>query len=352
MPIAKHDSAKRAIAASLRKGTASLFQGDCSVLLASMGEATIDLTITSPPYCIGKAYESESTTTADFIKTQMEILPEIVRVTKVGGAICWQTGYHVTNGVSYPLDYAIYDILKDFPEMHLRNRIIWSFGHGLHSTARFSGRHEVVLWFSKGDAHNFDLDAIRVPQKYPGKRHYKGEHKGTLSGNPLGKNPGDVWEMPNVNANHIEKTDHPCQFPVALAQRFIRALCPPDGIVFDPFMGSGSSGVAALIEERKFLGAETVPEYMTLCQGRLDDVKKGLIRVRDINKPIYVPSPNSAVARRPEHFLSEDDNGHTKKAAKEKVANCNDGQDIQSDNSGVGLQSPRVRSGLDHPVHN
>lgn len=305
MPVAKYDSAKRAISASRQREASALFQGDCKLLLAAMDDMSVDVTITSPPYCIGKAYESESTTTTDFIKTQKEILPEVVRVTKQGGSICWQTGYHVTDGKAFPLDFAIYEILRDIPDIHLRNRIIWSFGHGLNSTTRFSGRHEVVLWFTKGDVKKFDLDAIRIPQKYPGKRHYKGDSKGELSGNPLGKNPGDVWEMPNVNANHIEKTNHPCQFPVALAQRFIRALCPIDGIVFDPFMGSGSSGVAAEIEKRRFLGAEVFPDYMTLAFERLAAAKEGKFRVRDMNKPIYIPNPNSSVAKRPDHFTVE-----------------------------------------------
>jgi adenine-specific DNA-methyltransferase len=305
MSVGKHGSAKKAVLASSQARALSVYQGDCRKLLAAMGADTIDLTVSSPPYCIGKAYESESTTTADFIKTQKEILPEIVRVTKPGGSICWQTGYHVTNGSAFPLDFAIYDILKDLPGILLRNRIIWSFGHGLNSTTRFSGRHEVVLWFTKGEDYAFNLDSVRVPQKYPGKRHYKGDKKGELSGNPLGKNPGDVWEMPNVNANHIEKTDHPCQFPVALAQRFIRALCPKNGIVFDPFMGSASTGVAAEIEKRRFLGAEVFPDYMSVAYARLKNAKLGKVRVRDLDKPIYIPDPNSAVAKRPNHFISE-----------------------------------------------
>jgi adenine-specific DNA-methyltransferase len=305
MPVVKYDSAKRAISASRRAGGSALFEGDCLSLLKAMGDSSVDLTVTSPPYCIGKAYESESTTTADFIKTQKEILPEVVRITKDGGSICWQTGYHVTDGTAFPLDFAIYEILRDIPSVQLRNRIIWSFGHGLNSSTRFSGRHEVVLWFTKGKSHQFNLDDIRVPQKYPGKRHYKGENKGMLSGNPLGKNPGDVWEMPNVNANHIEKTGHPCQFPVALAQRLIRALSPINGIVFDPFMGSGSTGVAAVLEKRRFLGAEIFPAYMSLAIERVGSAENGTIRVRDLDKPIYVPNPNSAVAKRPEHFLAE-----------------------------------------------
>lgn len=304
MAVIKYETPGRAIAASRREGSSALFLGDCTRLLQALEPDSIDLTISSPPYCIGKAYESESTTTADFIRAQELILPAVVRVTKPGGSICWQTGYHVTDGEAFPLDFAIYDILRGIPDIHLRNRIIWSFGHGLNATNRFSGRHEVILWFTKGKDYRFNLDAVRIPQKYPGKRHYKGQNKGSLSGNPLGKNPGDVWEMPNVNANHVEKTSHPCQFPVALAQRFIRALCPANGIVLDPFLGSGSTGVAAIIESRRFLGAETLADYMSLSQERIMAAKSGTIRVRDIDQPIYTPNPNSAVAKRPDHFLS------------------------------------------------
>jgi adenine-specific DNA-methyltransferase len=270
-----------------------------------MPDDSVDITITSPPYCIGKVYESESTTTEDFIRTQKEILPEIIRITKPGGSICWQTGSHVTDGAVFPLDFAIYDILRHYNEITLRNRIVWTFGHGLHSTARFSGRHETVLWFTKGNEYQFNLDSIRVPQKYPGKRHYKGEKKGEFSSNPLGKNPGDVWEMPNVNANHVEKTEHPCQFPIALAQRLIRALAPDNGLVFDPFLGAGSTGAAAVIEKRRFLGAELNPKYAGICVKRLEQAKTGNIRYRPADKPIHIPRPTDAVAMRPDHFKAE-----------------------------------------------
>ena len=60
-----------------------------------------------------------------------------------------------------------------------------------------------------------------MPQKYPGKRAFKGPRAGQLSGHPLGKNPGDVWIIPNVKANHVERTAHPCQFPVDLVERLV-----------------------------------------------------------------------------------------------------------------------------------
>jgi adenine-specific DNA-methyltransferase len=141
-----------------------------------------------------------------------------------------------------------------------------------------------------------------VPQKYPGKRHYKGPKKGELSGNPLGKNPSDVWEIPNVKANHIEKTDHPCQFPVALVQRLIRALVTANGLVSDPFLGSGTSAVAASVEDRRFIGCDIQPEYIVIARKRVVDAKTRKPSVRPVERPIFVPINTQAVAKRPAHF--------------------------------------------------
>jgi adenine-specific DNA-methyltransferase len=280
---------------------AALFEGDCFELMSELPTASVDLVITSPPYCIGMEYE-RAKTVEDFFTAHRRLLPEIIRVTKPGGSICWQVGYHVSKRVAYPLDYAIFSILDGNDQVALRNRIIWSFAHGLHNGARFNGRHETLLWYTKGNDYFFDLDAVRVPQKYPGKRHYKGPTKGEFSGNPLGKNPGDVWDIPNVKGNHIEKVGHPCQFPVALVQRLVRALCPTNGIVLDPYMGAGSAGVAALVEGRRFLGSELNRKYLEMAYERLDASVRGKAAFRPIERPIYQPKPHSKVATLPAHF--------------------------------------------------
>lgn len=281
---------------------ATLYRGDCIDLVAALPDASVDLVVTSPPYCIGMEYE-KATTVEDFLRAHERLFPEIIRVTKPGGSICWQVGYHVSKRAAYPLDYAVFALLKDSREVALRNRIIWSFAHGLHSSSRFSGRHETLLWYTKGDKYHFNLDAVRVPQKYPGKRHYKGPAKGEFSGNPLGKNPGDVWEIPNVKGNHIEKGDHPCQFPVALVQRLVRALCPEDGVVLDPYMGVASAGVAALAEGRRFVGSEIDKGYFDSASARLRSTVKGELKFRPIERPILEPDPRSEVAMLPAHFF-------------------------------------------------
>lgn len=247
---------------------------------------------------MGKSYE-KTKDLADFLKQHKRLFPEIVRIVKMGGSICWQVGNHVDDNEVAPLDYYVFRTALEYPELKLRNRIIWTFGHGLHCQQRFSGRHETVLWFTKGDDYSFDLDAVRIKQKYPGKRGYKGKNKGNFTSNPLGKNPSDVWDLPNVKGQHPEKTNHPCQFPVALAQRLVLALTKKDGVVFDPFVGSGSSGIAAIVAGRRFVGAELKSSYFKIASKRLVDAMNGTIRFRSHEIPIYIPRLSDKVAQDP-----------------------------------------------------
>ena len=284
----------------------TLHCGDCVELLKKLPNDSVDLVITSPPYCIGKAYEDPHNDIAFFKAQHNSMFKELYRVVKPGGSVCWQVGYHISDKCVIPLDCIVYDIFTSSSEkleypFILRNRIIWTFGHGLNSANRFSGRHETILWFTKGQQSVFNLDEVRVPQKYPGKRYYKGPKKGQLSGNPLGKNPSDVWDIPNVKAKHVEKTDHPCQFPVALPQRLIKALSNPDDLVLDPFMGSGTTAVAALLEGRRFVGAEIMENYYEISVERIKETAAGTVKVRE-DIPAVAPDPNTAVAKLPEEF--------------------------------------------------
>jgi adenine-specific DNA-methyltransferase len=280
--------------------------GDCADLLKNIPDESVDLIITSPPYCMKKAYEDPKDDIQTFKEHHTRIFQDMYRVLAPGGSICWQVGYHISNANVIPLDYIVYELFTSkndilpYP-LILRNRIIWTFGHGLNSTHRFSGRHETILWFTKGDKYTFFLDSVRVPQKYPGKRAYKGTNKGNLSGNPLGKNPSDIWEIPNVKAQHIEKTGHPCQFPVAIPQRLIRALVPNGGLVLDPFMGSGTTGVAAALEKVRFVGADLSKEYYEIAQKRINDALDGVIKIRE-DGPVIEPDTNSSVAKLPDEF--------------------------------------------------
>ncbi len=273
--------------------------GDWRELLDQLPAESVDLTVTSPPYCIGKDYDM-SRTVEDFRKEHETIIPRITEITKDGGNICWQVGYHVKNGSLTPLDFIVHSIFSSISGIALRNRIVWTFNSGLHCSRRLSGRHEVILWYSKGKKYHFNVDPIRLPQRYPGKKHHKGSKRGQYSSNPRGKNPGDVWDIPLVKASSVEKTQHPCQFPIGLVQGLIKALSPPDGLVLDPFLGSGSTGAAAAIEGRRFVGAEVLDEYHGVATERIAAAIDGKLRYRPYGTPLYTPS--GSVAKRPVEF--------------------------------------------------
>lgn len=265
----------------------ALYAGDAIDFLKSIPDETFQLIITSPPYNIGKEYEKK-VDLKEYIYQQTIIINDCVRTLRETGSICWQTGNFVENGCIIPLDIMIYPIFEQLG-LKLRNRVIWHFEHGLHSTKRLSGRYETVLWFSKTDNYVFNLDPIRIPQKYPNKKHFKGPNIGKLSGNPLGKNPGDVWNIPNVKNNHIEKLDHPCQFPVELIERFVLSLTNEGDWVFDPYLGTGTTIIAALRHQRKGAGSEIVQKYVDISIDRVQKELAGVLKTRPMNKPIYTP---------------------------------------------------------------
>jgi adenine-specific DNA-methyltransferase len=296
---------------------AQLFTADALAGLEQhAGDGTIRLIITSPPYNIGKPYErGRKLSLDDYIEWLKPIIALMHKKIADNGSLCWQTGNFVLNGEVYPLNILLYKIFTDLG-FKLRNRVVWRFNFGLHATKRLSGRYETLLWFTKSDDYVFNLDPIRVPQLYPGKRHTrsKGEAKaGTPSGNPKGKNPSDfwtfsaqdafvdnpIWELPNVKANHPEQTIHPCQFPHELAERCVLAFTNIGDIVLDPFVGAGTSVIAAVKAGRRAIGIDKEPHYIEMTQARVEALKGGELKLRPSGLEVRTPSENEAVARVP-----------------------------------------------------
>lgn len=257
----------------------AIVAGDCLATLQKLPDNFAKLIITSPPYNLGKSYE-KATELKDYLRALAPIAGELVRILSPEGSLCWQVGNYVEEAEAFPLDIFYYPFFKD-RGLKLRNRVIWHFEHGLHATKRFSGRYEVLLWFTKSERYTFNLDSVRIPSKYPGKTHFKGEKRGQPSGNPLGKDPSDVWriverdwesalwDIPNVKANHPEKTIHPCQFPIELVERCVLALTNEGDWVVDPFSGVGSALLAALRHNRRALGCEKEDEYVEAAKDRI-----------------------------------------------------------------------------------
>ncbi len=231
---------------------------------------SIDLIVTSPPFNIGKEYEKKQP--LDHYLTWMtEVLSECTRILKKSGSIFWQVGTYVgKKRAHYPLDVIIFPLFVNL-KLIPRNRIIWIRQHGTHAKYKFSNRHEAILWFTKSYEYKFNLDEVRVPQKFQTKKNYrKGKNYGELSCNPRGKNPGDVWAFRNVKHNHEEQTEHPCQFPEDMIERIILATTNINDIVLDPFIGSGTTAVVAKRFNRRFIGCEIIKNYIDIANHRLN----------------------------------------------------------------------------------
>ncbi len=300
------------IIAQLFPAKDQMILGDTFRLLKTFEDQKFDLVITSPPYNVGKEYETKQSI-EKYLEQQEDVIEELIRVTSDQGSICWQVGNYVDKGEVFPLDIFYYQIFKKHG-LKLRNRIIWHFGHGLHASNRFSGRYETILWFTKTNDYIFNLDDVRVPAKYPGKRHFKGPRKGELSGNPKGKNPADIWEIvihdwekelwdiPNVKSNHPEKTEHPCQYPVELVERCILALTNEGSWVLDPYAGVGSTMLASIKNNRNAIGIEKEKRYLDIAEQRVKDLKEGRLKLRPINKPIHTPKATDKIAKIPDEW--------------------------------------------------
>lgn len=291
----------------------TLHQGDSQTFLKTIPDEAIGLVVTSPPYNIGKSYERKQDITA-YLAEQEAVIRELVRIVSPEGSICWQTGNFVDDGEVFPLDVFYYHIFKKYG-LKLRNRIIWHFEHGLHASKRFSGRYETILWFTKSDEYTFNLDSVRVPSKYPGKLHFKGPNKGLPSGNPLGKNPSDlweflqeewdtcIWEIPNVKSNHVEKTLHPCQFPIELVERCVLALTNEDDRVLDPYCGVGSTLLAALMHNRRAIGVDRESDYVAITEERIYQLSNGTLKTRPLGRPVHKPTGREKVSQVPLEWL-------------------------------------------------
>jgi adenine-specific DNA-methyltransferase len=298
-----------------------LYPGDVNDFLETVPDHSIKLIVTSPPYNVGKEYEVR-VSIEKYLEQQELTVKHMYDKLSPDGSICWQVGNYIEKGEVYPLDIFYYRIFKEHLGMQLRNRIVWHFGHGLHASKRFSGRYETLHWFTKSDQYIFNLDAVRIPQLYPGKTHFKqGEKYGKPSGNPQGKNPSDVWEImarefedgmwnvPNCKANHPEKTEHPAQFPIEIAERCVLAFTNEGDVVFDPYAGVGSALIAAIKNNRVAMGSEREPAYVKTAKERIKLLQQGKLPMRKIGTPVHQPSGKEKVAQIPLEWKLNNDNG-------------------------------------------
>lgn len=244
-----------------------IYNIDCIEAMKTLPSDIIDITFTSPPYNIGKVYE-DVLDIEHYVEWCSRWLKEIHRVTKHHGSLWLNIGYlflpHI--GKAVPISYLLWNKTR----FYLQQEIVWNYGAGVACKNILSPRNEKILWFVKNeDNYIFNLDAIRDKDvKYPNQK-----KNGKLRCNTLGKNPSDVWQIAKVTSGRgrmsPERTQHPAQTPVDLLDRVILGGSHEQNIVLDPFMGSGTTAISAIKNNRRFIGFEINGHYCELAKQRI-----------------------------------------------------------------------------------
>lgn len=255
-----------------------ILMGDCKSKLDELQSGSVSLVFSSPPYNIGKSYEKRASL-IEYLKEQRIIILKLCKLLEPNGSICWQVGNYVIDGEIVPIDLSVHPFFLE-GGLKFRKRFVWSFGHGLHCQNRFSGRYETISWYSRGDA-------VISPKSDFLKKEWS----------------ECVMDIPNVKSNHIEKTTHPCQFPIELVERFVLTLTKPGDTVLDPYCGAGSAIVAAVRHGRCGIGIELLAEYANLATERVSKLKINSLAIRELGTAIHVPSTRDSVSKLPASWV-------------------------------------------------
>lgn len=223
-----------------------------------MADSSVDLVIADPPYNLGKDYGNnhDMKDFDEYLSFTESWLAEAKRVLKPTGTI------YVFMGVRF-IAY-LYNILDRELGMFFNSWIVWNYTQGLGKTKGFSPRHDDILMFTKSDKFIFNLDAVRVPQKYYRERN-----------NMRGANPGDVWKFSHIHYCHSNRQDHPTQKPEGLIERMVLASSNNNSRVLDPFSGSGTTLRVCQQLNRHGTGFELNPEYVEMTKYRLNEPFNG-----------------------------------------------------------------------------
>ncbi|MDD9820051.1 MAG: site-specific DNA-methyltransferase [Nitrospira sp.] len=241
-----------------------LHNQDCLQALDHLRDSSVDLVIADPPYGLGKDYgnASDQMEPAEFLAwTQRWILKTLPKIKPTGSFYIFATWQYAPE---------IFSFIKK--HMTMVNEIIWdrkvpSMGG---TTRKFSSVHDNIGFFAKQAEYYFDLDPVRVPYDPATK---KARTRSIFIGKKWlerGYNPKDVWSISRLHRIHRERENHPTQKPLALIERMIQASCPENGLVLDPFAGSGTTLAAAVKNQRRAIGFEVNPDYCRIIEERLE----------------------------------------------------------------------------------
>jgi site-specific DNA-methyltransferase (adenine-specific) len=251
----------------------SVFCGDARDM-HQVPDNSVALVVTSPPYFAGKAYETDleaghiPSTYLEYLTMLRDVFAECLRVLEPGGRMC----VNVANLGRKPyrsLAGDVTTILQDELAMLLRGEVVWVKAKGAAGSCAFGSYmkasnpvlrdlSERVVIASKGRFGRAIPVKARAARGLP--------HESTISKEEFLASALDIWEIRPESARRVK---HPAPFPLELPERLIRFYTYRDDVVLDPFLGSGSTAVAAARNDRRYVGYDTDPAYVEIARGRL-----------------------------------------------------------------------------------
>lgn len=262
-----------------------IFNEDCLIGIKKIPDNSIDLIVADPPYCLGKDYENDSDKldSKRYLEWTCQWIDMIIPKLKDTGS------FYIF--LSWQYSPEIFSYMKT--KILMINEVIWdrrvpSMGG---STRKFSSVHDNIGFFVKKDKkYYFDIDSIRIPYDEETK---KARTRSIFVGKKwleIGYNPKDIWSVSRIHAQAPERENHPTQKPLEIIERIIKASCPVGGIVLDPFMGTGTTAIAAMNTKRNYVGFEINKNY---CKGISERIKRiqgkmGLFEEKFIEKNLIL----------------------------------------------------------------
>ncbi len=274
-----------------------IYQGNSIELLKKLPDNSIDLVITSPPYADLKKYiDFEGIDPDHYVDWFIPYCKEIERVIKPTGSFILNINDKIQDGFRHPYVFDLISRLHKETGLKMYERLFWNKMKGLPNRTRFGDRVEYIFWFVKSKDFYFDIDSMRTEysqksinrMKKPLKKRYartegddKLEYK-NWNPNPKGALPTTLVsissESKRISASHV------AVFPVDLVKYFIGGSTKKGDVVLDPFMGTGTTGVACKILGRDYIGFEMQQEYITLADSRIKDTITNQLVIEKIDE--------------------------------------------------------------------
>lgn len=247
-----------------------IFNEDCLEGIDKIPDESLDLVVADPPYCLGKDYGNNS----DKMDPQEYLMWTYKWIDKVIPKLKDTGSFYIF--LTWRYSPEIFSYVKKY--LTMMNEIIWdrkvpSMGG---STRSFTSVHDNIGFFVKSKKYYFDIDAVRIPYDAETKKARTRKLFEGAKWLELGYNPKDLWSISRIHKQAPERENHPTQKPLAVIDRIIKSSSPINGVVLDPFMGSGTTAVSCINNKRNYIGFEINEEYCRLIDDRIRRIEADL----------------------------------------------------------------------------